>query len=637
VYWSGLVEKGEIVEKVNPASILNIILKKDGLIIVSTFLIAFGWFAVHAVPSLYYGDNGELLAAVHSCGIPHPTGFPLFLLLCAYPAKLGTFAVNLTSSAAGALSVALTFILARRVLGKASSWFSTVILMSSCTLVLHAAMSRVYSFQLACLVSVMLIAVLFKPDKRWALMFGFLLGLSACTHMLFVCGIVFTAVYLFDKRRELFRLLPWMFPGIVLGGSLYLWLPLRAHLSPAINWSETSNWGNFWYFITQREFAQKMFSRNMAGTWVFIKALMGIFSTEWNPLVWVLFVWGVISAWVSQRWKVVALGAVMTFNVLQLYFYGNQSDLTVLYRYFLPFYTCTALLAGFGAANVWERWGRGLRDSVVCKVLLVLLVCAMSLAVPMWKWSDLSLSDSSYRFMCDYYRTLPAKTTVVWGGENQQFAATYGKVVKGWRHDIRFSFENAFTKELLPKTGEAIYSVIHDVQEPYIRRPWALLYRICDRETDALLPPPPPPYWMPPHFTQAELRDPEALGPLGNLYIAEAIWKADQKDMQGAYSSLENAAKLAPHVAYVFFKIAIQYDAWGDTGNAEKYLRKAVELQPQTYQALLNLGIIYGKLARYELCDEYLNRAAQVKPTDPVVHHYLAFLFQQTQGQFGKP
>jgi len=71
------------------------------------FLVVFAWFAFHAVPSTYFGDNGELLAAIHSGGLPHPTGFPLFLLLNAFSVNAGTFAVNMTSSAAGALAVAL--------------------------------------------------------------------------------------------------------------------------------------------------------------------------------------------------------------------------------------------------------------------------------------------------------------------------------------------------------------------------------------------------------------------------------------------------------------------------------------------------------------------------------------------------
>jgi hypothetical protein len=41
-------------------------------------------FAIHArgaAPTIYVGDSGELVAAAATLGIPHPSGYPLYVLL----------------------------------------------------------------------------------------------------------------------------------------------------------------------------------------------------------------------------------------------------------------------------------------------------------------------------------------------------------------------------------------------------------------------------------------------------------------------------------------------------------------------------------------------------------------------------
>ena len=38
-------------------------------------------YVLGACPTIYVGDSGELVAAVHLLGIPHPSGYPLYVLL----------------------------------------------------------------------------------------------------------------------------------------------------------------------------------------------------------------------------------------------------------------------------------------------------------------------------------------------------------------------------------------------------------------------------------------------------------------------------------------------------------------------------------------------------------------------------
>ena len=44
-------------------------------------LAVFFVYAAGACPTIFVGDSGELVTAVHVLGIPHPTGYPLYVLL----------------------------------------------------------------------------------------------------------------------------------------------------------------------------------------------------------------------------------------------------------------------------------------------------------------------------------------------------------------------------------------------------------------------------------------------------------------------------------------------------------------------------------------------------------------------------
>src|SRR5262245_36284966 len=63
----------------------------------ATFVVLalFAVYTAGACPTIYVGDSGELAAAVHVLGIPHPTSYPLYVLL----GKLWTVLVPIGSVA----------------------------------------------------------------------------------------------------------------------------------------------------------------------------------------------------------------------------------------------------------------------------------------------------------------------------------------------------------------------------------------------------------------------------------------------------------------------------------------------------------------------------------------------------------
>ena len=79
----------------------------------------FAVYAWGACRTIYVGDSGELVAAVHVLGIPHPSGYPLYVLLgklwtVLLPVGSVAYRMSLFSAACGALAAGLLYGLCRR-------------------------------------------------------------------------------------------------------------------------------------------------------------------------------------------------------------------------------------------------------------------------------------------------------------------------------------------------------------------------------------------------------------------------------------------------------------------------------------------------------------------------------------------
>ena len=617
------------------------------------FLVSFGWFAYHAVPSVYFGDNGELLTAILTGGVPHPTGFPLFLLLSTLPGRLGTFPVNLASSAAGALSLTLTYALARKTFGQASALAATLVLAGSTTLTLHSDMARVYPYQLALLAAVLIAASSFQPDKRWALGFGFVLGLSAGTHMLFLGGALFAIVLLWGRREEIRPIGTWILPGLALGLSLYLWIPLRDHPVANEAWGKPDHFGALWGYLSQKPYDQKKFSRGLMGSWLFLKVLAGAWSREWNPLAWVLALAGAASAWRVHRTKLWALLAVVLFNFALLYAYGNETDLPILYRYFLPTYLASALLAGKGFDPLWRRWGPALKIS---RVTALVLLGALMLSVPAWKWSDLNRSESCWGEILDLLKPLPRKSTVLIAGDNQVFPLAYAVLAQGLRPDLRVvewettvfpegkkalaaARPGARRSDLEKKWydeggGELFLPDERIVSGDFHIRPWGQVYRMSDRASEQRLPPPPKPLGLDRDPTWAEKRDPEAQESISDIHLMAAAWDLHRDDGPSARLELQRALALGPDCLHTLINASAYYGRMeGEDDASLACLNHALETHPDDFTPYLNLGVQYGKMHRYRECAYFLHQADRLQPGNPVVRGYLDLLAKATQTQ----
>ncbi|HEU4327765.1 MAG TPA: DUF2723 domain-containing protein [Roseiflexaceae bacterium] len=189
-----------------------------------------------AAPSVLSGDSAEFQLAAPLLGVPHPTTYPLYTLL----GKLATLLipvgdlarrVTLVSALAGALTVALLFLLARRLgAGTPAAVLAALALGLAPGLWNAATLAEVYTLLAALLAALALLLARPAADTRGLRGAAFAAGLGFSHHGLFVfTGLPLLAVAaLAVVRHERLRaaparllalllcfalgLMPWLFP-----------------------------------------------------------------------------------------------------------------------------------------------------------------------------------------------------------------------------------------------------------------------------------------------------------------------------------------------------------------------------------------------------------------------------------------
>ena len=234
-------------------------------------------------PSVTLWDSGEFLAAIHSLGIPHPPGTPLYILIgkvwSMMLASVFGFAraINLLSAVSTAFGCGiLTSLFAKwtedGVAGIAAG--ITAGLMS--TLWLNATETEVYAlaFLAGCLILWSADNAGINSDARWALLSAYLAGLGWTLHLTALLVVPSAILLVFstgdgyfavpvgrryaDGRREAHsfsKLLRAAVFVVLVGMSCVLFLYIRAAHDPAINQGNPSTFGRFIDVLMRHQYA----------------------------------------------------------------------------------------------------------------------------------------------------------------------------------------------------------------------------------------------------------------------------------------------------------------------------------------------------------------------------------------------
>lgn len=255
-------------------------------------------------PGVTFMDSGELSGALFTFGIPHPTGYPLYLIVGYMVSNLPfggspVYKLNLLSAIFSSAAVFVLYFVVYNLVTILNSYkeakkskdakskqsiilddisisllafFVSIVIGFSRTFWNNATFNEVYPLH-SFLISLILLlcfrifANMAKPVKKDFIFLFVVLGLSFANHMmtvLLIPGILY--LFYLQKERSPFtgKLLSSTFFYIVPGLFLYLVLVSRAASQPFFNWSDPENFANLWHHVTGGDYSQIMFGGGSA-------------------------------------------------------------------------------------------------------------------------------------------------------------------------------------------------------------------------------------------------------------------------------------------------------------------------------------------------------------------------------------
>ncbi len=334
-------------------------------------------------PSVLPGDSGEFQFVTPILGIPHPTGYPLYLLV----GKLFTwlpwgsvaYRLNLFSAVAAAGAVWAVYRASRALdLGRAASTIGAAMLMVSETFWSQAVIADKYAFNAFWVAATLWLGLEWRKTRStgWLYLWAVCGGLSLTHHRTMVLLAPAWALLLWFTDRSILH------PGSRVGRrlalltllplSLYLVLPLFSAFDPPYAYVRVDSVRAFFDLVLARTYQSGFFRGGFAALPGRLVEFGRLLWRQFTPLGLLLAAGGWASLWFRKRrvaWVLLAGAAAEAFWALNYYVPNTLV-------YYLPVYVWMAVCIG-GAVEQGAAWvrrsfcGRGRRSAALLGLLAI--------------------------------------------------------------------------------------------------------------------------------------------------------------------------------------------------------------------------------------------------------------------------
>jgi hypothetical protein len=359
-----------------------------------------GVYLVTLAPGLTWANNGadggDLVTAAATGGIPHPSGYPTYLLLARLfqflPFGSLAYRTNLFSAVCTVSAAVLVYYL---VIGLPyaplrGNWLAGIISAYAFGLSpmvwSQAVISEVYGLHALFLVlTLYLLPLGVDPPPAWRTRLdrisGLIFGLGLGNHLTFVfllppmllTGVISKAAnrggessaqHLLGQKRISWR--GWSFRWesfttravwMTLGLLIYLILPLRAAANPPINWGDPITLKNLIWLVSGRMYGNYAFGVPTVFILPRLQAWAGLFVVQFGILGLLLGLFGLFYCRpLATRIYLVTGWMVIAYSVFSIGYNSYDAEI-----YLIPVFLSVALWIGLGGAGLMEFLSRRAR------------------------------------------------------------------------------------------------------------------------------------------------------------------------------------------------------------------------------------------------------------------------------------
>ncbi|MCP5098024.1 MAG: DUF2723 domain-containing protein [Chloroflexi bacterium] len=407
--------------------------------------IAFFVYLLTMAPDLTWanfgGDGGDLITAAVSLGVPHPSGYPTYVLLGKLFSWLpfGSVAYRFNLFSAVGMAVTVGFITAvtqappNTKKSLPSKWVPIAGALTFAFSVLvwsQATITEVYGLNLA-----VVAALLWSLwGKRPSFIIGILLGLSITTHLtsIFLIPLVF---FIVTPKQGKNRLL--LIAGMSIGLIPYALIPLLARSNSPVNWANVVDFSSWWWLVSGQTYRGYLFSlsqdllRTRATSWGW--ELLNQFTLLGLPLIWI----GVRQ---QNRDRPKLMGGMVGTAVFYLvYAFGYSTDDAIILL--LPALLLLSIPLTMGLRTVG-------RIAILLPVILLFLNFSPS---------NLRNDGGLRRETAVLFDALPSEAIIATPGDTTIFAFWYFQHVENQRLDLIIVDQNLFAYDWYRQQLQTVY------------------------------------------------------------------------------------------------------------------------------------------------------------------------------------
>ena len=664
----------------SPAISFSPLEQADWLLIGFVALAALVLYARTLCRTIFTSGTGENVTAVAMLGVPHPPGFPLFVLL----AKLFTFAipfgnvafrVNFFAAMCGAAAAAMLYVLCRSLAGperRFAAVATALMFAFSQTFWSQAVIAEVYTLNALLLVTIFYLIVRWEAGgKFWPV--ALFAGLGLTVHplqLLFFPGWLYFILKSPRRRTIGFEDMKLSLAAFAGALCLHVYPFLRSKANPPLDWGNPETGKNLYSYLTASQYRDRMFS--LSFTEVVENARQGVLLlfTEFTPWLFLIPVGGAFFLFKQNRRLFVAtlMSAVLTFFYAINYNIPWEIDV-----YYIP----VVLIAAF-----WSFW---LFSIVPFRFGFFLPLVAVLPLLLNFHHNDRSKNSIALDYGIDLLTTVPENGTLILPQTDAAFSVLYLTAVEHKRPDLKVWVHNdkGFTtlrdgvnpdapsvpmEKLLADNKEVYLAqrVTAETARGYQTVPYGTVYLLVPGGNK----PGRPPidfrsYRLEKHVVQPPkfFIDDRNRAVLAAYHMARGDAVLSSGQNSPAMQEYLKAESLGKDLAEIRSQLALRFAELGnktaaiaqlraslnltesagdhnrlgrllaETGRTDEAMTafvRAIQLEPNLAIAHSNLGAILGMKGDTRRAIEELELSVKLDPTDPKAHNNIALVYIKT-------